>query len=256
MPSYHIRPGTWSDIPAVVTLYLDSFDGEAMLDKMFPGRREDPGPFREWVSRRFRMRYWAEGYWLTVVEETEGEEEDENQKEEDENQDEEKTTLIKPTTKHTQPPQTVAFTWWHRPSSPSPPSLTTLPSLLLRRLISSLLTLHNTLLPIPSLSPHDVSIFDRAFATLEPQLLSTPRRRSAWYLATLSVSPALQRRGLGAKLLRHGLDAADRAGVATWLVGLHALERYYARFGFVEVARANVGELKDWTGGAVMFRNE
>jgi predicted N-acetyltransferase YhbS len=57
-------------------------------------------------------------------------------------------------------------------------------------------------------------------------------------------------------LIRDGLAQADRVGAVTWLVGLRGLERYYSRFGFVEVARANVGELKDWEGGSIMFRND
>lgn len=61
---------------------------------------------------------------------------------------------------------------------------------------------------------------------------------------------------MGAMLIRDGLRKADYEGVATWLVGLRGLERYYNRFGFLEVGRANVGELKDWEGGSIMFRGE
>lgn len=39
-----------------------------------------------------------------------------------------------------------------------------------------------------------------------------------------------------------------------WLIGLRGTDRFYTRFGFKEVGRANVGELSEWDGGIVMFR--
>lgn len=56
-------------------------------------------------------------------------------------------------------------------------------------------------------------------------------------------------------LLIDGLQRADRSGgAAAWLIGVAGVEAFYQRHGFVEVGRANVGELSGWDGGSVMFR--
>lgn len=115
-------------------------------------------------------------------------------------------------------------------------------------------SIRDYLFPIPTPHPDRMNIYGRTFATVEPQILTTTTRREAWYLASLGVDTDVQGQGLGSMLLRDGLREADEAGVATWLVGLRGLEKFYDRFGFVEVGRANVGELEDWEGGSVMFR--
>ncbi|CAF3445812.1 hypothetical protein SNK03_003289 [Fusarium graminearum] len=222
---HRIRPGTLSDVNVATDLYLQSFNKETLLDYMFPGRHEDPAPLQKWVARRFRLRYWAAGYVLTMLDDAKGE--------------------------------PVAFSWWHIPDE----SVSFTDRWLslhawVAPLIRAVLKLHSYLFPIRGVDPHRLGIYDRVFSTIEPEILNSPRRRSAWYLSSLSVSPEVQGSGYGSLLLQNGLEAADRAGVPTWLVGLRGLDQYYKRFGFLEVARANVGELKDWDGGIVMFRGE
>ncbi|KAH6899999.1 hypothetical protein B0T10DRAFT_469360 [Thelonectria olida] len=254
-PYYHLRPGTWSDVPASAVLYMKSFDKEPLLDYMFPGRQTNPQAFHTWITRRFRLRYWTPGYFLTMVVAYDDDEEEEH--------DDEKDHLSriddrqgKPQKKNRQG-RPVGFTWWHRPAeSLSFYQRWLSPSALFRPFIASLLRLQDYLFPIPFIDPHKLAIYDRTFALIEPQVLNSPRRRSAWYVASLGVDPVVQGRGIGGMLIRDGLAQADRAGAAAWLVGLRGLERYYSRFGFAEVARANVGELKDWKGGSVMFRND
>ncbi|KAM0341772.1 hypothetical protein ACHAPQ_000322 [Fusarium lateritium] len=215
---HRIRPGTTADITAAMNLYMQSFDKEKLLDFMFPGRHTDSTPFRMWIARRFLLRYWTPGYVLTMLDDPKG--------------------------------RPVAFTWWHIPDE----------SLSFRQrwlsLLRAVLKLHSFLFPIRGVDNHRLGIYDRVFSTIEPDVLNSPRRRSAWYLSSLGVSPDIQGAGYGSLLLQHGLEAADRAGVPTWLVGLRGLDRFYSRFGFVEVARANIGELKDWDGGVIMFRGE
>lgn len=80
---HHIRPGTTADLTVATDLYMQSFDKETLLDFMFPSRHTDSTPFREWVTRRFRMRYWTPGYVLTMLDDARG--------------------------------RTVGFTWWHIP---------------------------------------------------------------------------------------------------------------------------------------------
>ncbi|KAG5665981.1 hypothetical protein KAF25_010106 [Fusarium avenaceum] len=254
---HRIRPGTTADITAATNLYMQSFDKEKLLDFMFPGRHTDSTPFRMWIARRFLLRYWTPGYVLTMLDDPKG--------------------------------RPVAFTWWHIPdeslsfrqrwlslrTSPYQTTvysifmstalfqnmikLLTLPSFSdawMTPIVRAVLKLHSFLFPIRSVDNHRLGIYDRVFSTIEPDVLNSPRRRSAWYLSSLGVSPDVQGAGYGSLLLQHGLEAADRAGVPTWLVGLRGLDNFYNRFGFVEVARANIGELKDWDGGVIMFRGE
>jgi hypothetical protein len=78
---HRIRPGTSADLTVATDVYMQSFDKETLLDFMFPSRHTDSTPFREWVTRRFRLRYWTPGYVLTMLDDAKG--------------------------------RTVAFTWWH-----------------------------------------------------------------------------------------------------------------------------------------------
>ncbi|KAF5016808.1 hypothetical protein F66182_11389, partial [Fusarium sp. NRRL 66182] len=177
---HRIRPGTSADIGVATDLYIQSFAKEALLDFMFPGRHTDPAPMKTWVTRRFLLRYWTPGYILTMLDDAKG--------------------------------RPVAFTWWHRPDE----------SLSFRErwlslhawvapIMRAVLKLHFYLSPIPRVDPHRLGIYDRVFSTIEPDILNSPRRRSAWYLSSLGVSPDVQGKGFGSLILRDGLEAADRA---------------------------------------------
>ncbi|KAH6985830.1 hypothetical protein BKA56DRAFT_297323 [Ilyonectria sp. MPI-CAGE-AT-0026] len=253
-PTYHLRPGTFSDIPAVSNLYVQGFDKEPLLDYMFPGRRVNRAPFDTWILRRFRLRYWTSGYFLTIVFACD---EDEDEDGIDGDDDAKEKGEIEKSRQRQEKGRPVGFTWWHRPAESLPFRERWLsPYAWFRPVISTILTLHSRLFPISSIDPYPLGIYDRVFAKIEPEILNSSRRRAAWYLATVAVDPAVQGHGVGAMLVRDGLRKADHEGVATWLVGLRGLERYYDRFGFLEVGRANVGELKDWEGGSIMFRGE
>ncbi|KAF4965652.1 hypothetical protein FSARC_6590 [Fusarium sarcochroum] len=117
-------------------------------------------------------------------------------------------------------------------------------------------SLRDRLFPIPNLDQHAAGTFARVFADIEPKLHTTPRRRDAWYLSTLAIHPSLQGNGLGSMLLTAGLERVDKAGVAAWLIGLEGIDNFYERYGFVTVEKANVGELKHWNGGSIMFRKD
>jgi GNAT superfamily N-acetyltransferase len=121
-------------------------------------------------------------------------------------------------------------------------------------IVRACLTIRDYLFPVRSMATPTAGKYARTVSVLEPGILDTDRRRQAWYLSLLSVTPKLQGTGLGSLLIREGLRDVDARGRASWLVGLDGTDRFYERHGFREVARANVGELKDWDGGIVMFR--
>ncbi|KAI5462539.1 hypothetical protein BGZ63DRAFT_403756 [Mariannaea sp. PMI_226] len=256
--NYRLRPGTWSDLPVASDLYMASFDKEPLLDYMFPGRRANSEPFRIWIMRRFRMRYWTQGYFLTVVDESlDPSPVDNGEEVQGQESDDVAKSIEKKSNSSYAQRRTVGFTWWHRPAETlSFYDRWLSPSSWFRPIVVTILRLHDYFFPIPSIDNHRLGIYDRTFALIEPQVLSSARRRAAWYLATVAVDPGVQGYGIGGLLVRDGLARADAAGAATWLVGLRGLENYYNRFGFLEVARANIGELKDWDGGSIMFRND
>lgn len=60
-----------------------------------------------------------------------------------------------------------------------------------------------------------------------------------WYLVVAGVHPHVQRQGLGSRLMRHELDAADNDGTPVYLeTADRANIAYYERFGFVVVDEA------------------
>lgn len=113
----------------------------------------------------------------------------------------------------------------------------------------------------PTVDLHAATAFDRCFPPIEEALFADKKPKEWWYLSTLAVHPTYQRRGLGGLLTNEGLEMADAyqqkksgRGGKVWLIGLNGTDRFYKRFGFKEVGKANVGELSEWDGGLVMFR--
>ncbi|UNI19421.1 hypothetical protein JDV02_005605 [Purpureocillium takamizusanense] len=82
------------------------------------------------------------------------------------------------------------------------------------------------------------------------------QRSQNWSLLMLAVHPRSQGLGVGRKLVQWGVDAADEENVHASVVSADGKEGFYAKFGFTEVGRANVGALRDngIRGGAIMFR--
>jgi GNAT superfamily N-acetyltransferase len=121
----------------------------------------------------------------------------------------------------------------------------------------------------PTVDLYAATAFDRCFPPIEKALFADKKPQEWWYLSTLAVHPSYQGHGLGGLLMDEGLGLADayqqkkqksgKGGDETprgkvWLIGLSGTDRFYTRFGFKEVGRANVGELSEWDGGIVMFR--
>jgi len=64
-----------------------------------------------------------------------------------------------------------------------------------------------------------------------------------WYLAGIGVDPAAQRQGIGAALLRPGIDAAERAGLpAVLLTNNEANLAFYESHGFAVVRKGRTPE--------------
>ncbi|KFY43565.1 hypothetical protein V494_01917 [Pseudogymnoascus sp. VKM F-4513 (FW-928)] len=82
-------------------------------------------------------------------------------------------------------------------------------------------------------------------------------RQQNWYLAMLATHPDFQGKGIAKELVKWGIDEAEKENVCASLISSHGNEAFYAKSGFVEVGRANVGPLKEngIKGGAIMFRD-
>ncbi len=61
---------------------------------------------------------------------------------------------------------------------------------------------------------------------------SVPYRQNHWELATLGVDPRYQRRGVGRKLVRWGLERAKKDDLPAVVVGAKGTEEFYDRCGF------------------------
>lgn len=239
---YSIRLGRASDVPAATSLLCSAFANDSLLDILYPTRHEHPADFQTSVYRLFHARYWTPGYSLSMlVDDSDG-------------------------------GRPVGFAWWRRPLEQlsfyerwlSPCKLT-LPGAMKKDhtdkllqdawfapIMRAFISLHARLRPLPSIK-ENAGAYQRVFAEIQPRILNTQHRREAWYLSTLAVEPKLQGHGLGTKLIGDGMAKAKAQGRAVWLVGLSGTDSFYSRHGFVEAARANVGELESWDGGVVMF---
>ncbi|MFD4828408.1 GNAT family N-acetyltransferase [Streptomyces uncialis] len=76
---------------------------------------------------------------------------------------------------------------------------------------------------------------DRAPAFMAAEEALAPHRPTepVWFLATVAVDPGIQSKGLGAAVLRPGIEAADRAGHPAFLeTATERNVRFYERLGF------------------------
>ncbi|KEY68978.1 hypothetical protein S7711_04641 [Stachybotrys chartarum IBT 7711] len=221
--AYRLRAGRASDTYPATLVWAAAFDHDTLLDVLFPQRRSQPENVLNYVHRLFQMRYWSIDYTMEVL----ADEQD----------------------------KIVGLTWWRAPADAISFYKKWLsPHTWFVSVVRAYLQTRDCLFPLPSFDEHSFNAFSRAMETIKPQIMNSDHRRQAVYLSTLAVQPSLQGQGLGGLLLRQGLQRADQQGRATWLVGSGGTDRFYGRFGFVEVARCNIGELRVWDGGIVMFR--
>ncbi|KAH7326010.1 hypothetical protein B0I35DRAFT_457353 [Stachybotrys elegans] len=221
--TYRSRPGRYSDLIYMASIYHAATLSDDLFDILFPTRHAHPDALVVHLHRLFQTRYWTPSYSLTVIV---GEDD-----------------------------RPVGFSFWCYPNSSFSFAQRWLsPYSWFASFIRGVLQVRDFLFPISLVDKEKGTSFSRVLESIKPRVLNTDRRRQAMYLSTLAVHPKLQGRGLGSVLLSEGLQKAERQDKASWLIGLKGTESYYSRHGFVEVARANVGELASWQGGSIMFK--
>ncbi|RFU74416.1 hypothetical protein TARUN_7847 [Trichoderma arundinaceum] len=242
MPAtYRLRPGKASDLKHAVRLYEACLGSDQLVSLLFPRRPEDPDAFRTYLYRLYGKRFWTVEWKFTYLVREASEEEGEE--------------------------EVVGFTCWKKPKGEVGfgERWFTLFAWL-APVMQAFISVQNTVWA-PNVDVYTAHAFDRCFPPVEEAVFQGKKPAEWWYLSTLAVHPSYQGRGLGALLTNEGLDEADayqakqvarkggepRRG-KVWLIGLRGTDAFYSRFGFKEVGRANVGELSEWDGGIVMFR--
>lgn len=242
-PQFRLRPGSVSDLNHAVRLYDACLGSDKLIQLLFPGKREqDPVAFKTHLYRLYAKRFWSVEWMFTfVVREAAGEEGEE----------------------------VVGFSCWKKPAGEIGFVERWLSIFAwVAPIVRNFIALQTKLFPTVDLYP--ATAFDRCFPPIEEALFVNKKPKEWWYLSTLAVHPSYQGHGLGGLLMNEGLDMADAyqqkqqkkqksqddevRGGKVWLIGLRGTDRFYTRFGFNEVGRANVGELSEWDGGIVMFR--
>ena len=66
-----------------------------------------------------------------------------------------------------------------------------------------------------------------------------------WYLGLLGVDPKYQRRGIGAKLVKHGLSIAREGGLPIALEATMAGKGLYSKLGFKTIQKLRIGALSE-----------
>ncbi|KAK1247758.1 hypothetical protein MKX07_000646 [Trichoderma sp. CBMAI-0711] len=270
-PTFRLRPGIASDLPHAVRLYDACLGSDKLVALLFPRKEEDPESYKKYLYRLYAKRYWSVEWTFTFIVKEAGQGVNDNETED----------------------AIVGFSCWKRPSADVTfgERWFTLFSWI-APLVRTFISLQDTLSPL-NIDPHAAHAFDRVFPPIEKTLFADKNRAEWWYLSTLAVHPSVQGIGLGALLMAEGLTRADEwqrqrllqlqekpsqegeddddddddgqqqhrmEGQETkvrgkvWLIGLRGTDAFYSRFGFVEVGRANVGDLSEWDGGIVMFR--
>ncbi|OBT63140.1 hypothetical protein VE03_07849 [Pseudogymnoascus sp. 23342-1-I1] len=81
-------------------------------------------------------------------------------------------------------------------------------------------------------------------------------REEAWNLDILCTHPDFEGKKHGSSLVKWGISQAEGEGICTSVIAAWEKDPYYAKFGFKEVGRADVGPIAGVKGGAVMFRDK
>lgn len=95
------------------------------------------------------------------------------------------------------------------------------------------MTLHAHLWPNRAADPAWLTAPDRSYRYFVPKYWSGPRATS-WFLECLGVAPACQGRRVGQRLVRWGLDQAERERVCASVIVALGKDGFYQKCGFDE----------------------
>ncbi|TDZ44666.1 Puromycin N-acetyltransferase [Colletotrichum trifolii] len=234
-PELRIRPGASADLAEAADVWIAAFGDDWIIRKLHPKRSEYPQDFRSWAHRFFYGRFWGPEQQMLHI-------------------------LTVPDAKLPSGERIAAFSWWRRPY-PTPADKAAVEGNLtirgwLKPVLLGINKLAGYLWPARSADVASLNMFDDSHLASDDILNDPahPKRKNAWYLSTLAVSPDFQGKGYGSVLVREGLRQSDKEGVTAWLIGLRGVEPFYERLGFETKGRANVGRLADWDGGSIMLR--
>lgn len=124
---------------------------------------------------------------------------------------------------------------------------------LIYQLVSWYTGLERRIWPNRAADPSKANVLDESKPLIEHHWSGS--REQNWYLDLLAVHPKYQGQMYGRGLVQWGVNEAKQEGVCASLISASGKERFYGRFGFVEVGRANVGPLSGIDGGAIMFND-
>ncbi|KAF2502797.1 hypothetical protein BU16DRAFT_19241 [Lophium mytilinum] len=119
---------------------------------------------------------------------------------------------------------------------------------------------HTFFYPNRAANPAVENILTDSFPYFSHHFTTPASRQEQYFLDVLGILPAYQGRGIGARLVRRGLEAADREGVCAAVMSSDGNDGFYKRAGFDEVVGwATEGEgnplaKEKTTGGAILFR--
>ncbi|KFY10948.1 hypothetical protein V492_04766 [Pseudogymnoascus sp. VKM F-4246] len=108
--------------------------------------------------------------------------------------------------------------------------------------------------PDRSADPENIKAFKDAVPYAEH--LWSGDREEAWNLDILCTHPDFEGQKYGSSLVKWGISQSAIEGICTSVIAAWEKDPYYARFGFKEVGRADVGPIAGVKGGAVMFRDK
>ncbi|KAL6798454.1 acyl-CoA N-acyltransferase [Trichoderma sp. SZMC 28012] len=240
--AFRLRPGSASDLAHAVRLYDACLGSDKLVSLLFPAKKDDPAAYKKYLYRLYAKRYWSVEWMFTFV--------------------------VKEGGDAVGGSEVVGFACWKRPKTEISFSERWFTLFAwIAPVMRAFITLQNKIAP-PNVDFHVALAFDRCFPPVEKAVFAGKQPEEWWYLSTLAVHPSAQGQGLGALLMAEGLTMADefqekqavvvkaegKARGKVWLIGLRGTDTFYSRFGFSEVGRANVGELSEWDGGLVMFR--
>ncbi|KAI9840231.1 MAG: hypothetical protein M1838_004152 [Thelocarpon superellum] len=201
----HIRPATHADLSSLATIGALAFKDDGLLQWLYPGGVEHPEDFRGVFLHRLHERMATPGIVIMVME-----------TDEDDADWDGTGRIVAYTNWERRGDDGVAKRWWTGGW--------------MDFINRTLLGLKGEYLKLSGtnccMSRSNMGLFEASMTARFDNL------SSYWLLRVLAVSPALQRRGIGGRLLRWGLDVAQSEGVPVTLEATPQGQGLYLQNGF------------------------